>query len=264
MNDLTETELRDAISGWLWNPGDSPVFKSERFHLCLRKYEPERNVVERFNTSDPGALIDEVEDIVRSHGRTSVTWQVKPGCTPCNMGEILLARGYAAQETLDYLYFDMGGSRLPEFPGMQAAGGVSVSRVSGLDDAIEFLRIKADAFGTAAPEEEELAVRGKAMLAELKDRRYFSMISVHNGYGVAAGSAIADSAVLKLYGGCTRPGYRSRGFYSALTVERCRTGYSMGARYAVVTARETTSSPILKKAGFRKIGSERHYDFHLS
>lgn len=263
MASLSDSEIRGIIAGWIWQAGDSPVFSNDRYHLSLRKHEPERNIVERFSHSDPNELADEIEDIVRSNGRNCVTWQVKPGCIPEDMGEMLLRRGYTAQEPLDYLYFDMGEGSTPSLPDLKCATDATVERVKGIEDAVESLRIRAAAFNYPEGDERELLVRGMAVLEEAERYGTLTMIARLEGEGVSTGKAVADGPVVKLFGGCTHPNYRSSGFYGALTLERCMIGFDLGARYAVVTARASTSSPILQRAGFRRVGSEQHYDRQL-
>lgn len=263
MASLSDSELRAIIAGWLWKPGDSPVFSNERYHLSLRKHEPELNIVERFNHSNAHELVDEVEDIVRRNGRDCVTWQCKPGCVPENMGEVLLQRGYTVQDTLDYLYFDMGEGSTPLLPNLRCATDVTVEQVKGIGDAVECLKIREAAYNRPEMDENQLLARGKAMLEEAELSGVITMIARMEGEGVSTGSAIQDGMVVKLFGGCTHPDYRYSGFYGALTLERCMVGFDMGGRYAVVTARAPTSSPTLQKAGFRRVGSETHYDGQL-
>lgn len=263
MASLSEPEIRAVIAGWLWKPGDSPVFSNERYHLSLRKHEPELNIVERFNHPNAKELVDEVEDIVRQNGRNCVTWQCKPGCVPEDLGDFLLLRGYKEQDTLDYLYFDMGEGSAPALPNLRCATDVTVEQVKGIDDAVECLKLREASYNRPEMDAKELLVRGRSMLEEAARYGVITMIARMEGKGVSTGSAIMDGTVVKLFGGCTHPDYRYSGFYGALTLERCLVGFDLGRRYAVVTARAPTSSPTLQKAGFRRVGSETHYDGQL-
>lgn len=263
MTGLSDSEIRAVIAGWLWAPGDSPVFSNERYHLCLRKHEPERNVVERFNHPNAHELVNEVEGIVKRNGRDCITWQCKPGCLPENMAEVLLQRGYTRQDTLDYLYFDMGDGTKPRLPNLMFAAAVTVEQVTGMEDAVECLKIREASYNRPEMDSNDLLVRGRALLEEGERCGVITMIARLEDESVSTGSAVLDGVVVKLFGGCTHPDYRHSGFYGALTLERCMVGFDLGGRYAVVTARASTSSPILQRAGFRRVGSETHYDGQL-
>lgn len=61
-----------------------------------------------------------------------------------------------------------------------------------------------------------------------------------------------DSQFAGLYGGGTRPAYRSRGCYRAVVAARARDAQALGARWLQVDALPT-SRPILERMGFQRL-----------
>jgi hypothetical protein len=62
-----------------------------------------------------------------------------------------------------------------------------------------------------------------------------------------------------LWGAATRQAIRGRGAYGALVLERCLVGRHLGATLALANANVATSSPMLKRAGFRPVGAGRRH-----
>lgn len=52
--------------------------------------------------------------------------------------------------------------------------------------------------------------------------------------------------------------YRGKGHYKSLLYYRLNKGYELGASYALTQAKQTSSSPILNKFGFKKHGTSLH------
>ncbi len=257
--EMSEEELAAVIAAWYWCPPGSIVFESNRFRLTLWKLSTESNIVDRFNDRDTDVLIADVEKLVKSNERNVVTWQCKPGSLPADMGQVLIGHGYVPDDRLDYLYFDMGEGRWPVLPRMRIADGVEVKRIRTVQDAMESLKVSEWAFQRTASSDEETKERAENIVKESEEEKSISMTVSCNGKTVASGGATLDGNILKLWGGGTHPDCRNRGMYGALVQARCSEGFRLGARYAVVTARESTSMPILLKAGFRRVGSELHF-----
>ncbi len=66
------------------------------------------------------------------------------------------------------------------------------------------------------------------------------------------------------WGAGTLAGYRGRGAYRALVMERCRHAHALGATLALVKANTVSSVPILQTAGFRPVASERRYALKMT
>jgi hypothetical protein len=76
---------------------------------------------------------------------------------------------------------------------------------------------------------------------------------------VAAAGAQVVGETLRLWGAATRRTFRGRGAYGALVLERCRVGRHLGATLALTKANVASSASILKRAGFRPVGTERRH-----
>lgn len=260
MEEYSQMQIIDAINRWHRHPHDSIVVESEKFYLSIDPRGQEWNRVEYTASDDTLSLIAEVEGIILSHGRSSVTWQIKPGCTPVGLAAELLERGYTRGEQLDYLYFDMGDAGEPVLPNLRQAAGASVRRVWQLRDAEEFESVQLQSFEHMPPQQGDPVSRARDMLREIRRTGRVAMLARIEGHPVSAADGAVEGAFLKLFGGCTLPSYRSRGLYGSVTVARCREGFRKGARYVLVTAVSSTSSPTLVKAGFTKIGEEVRYE----
>ena len=81
---------------------------------------------------------------------------------------------------------------------------------------------------------------------------------------VAAAGAEVVRETVRLWGAGTLEGYRGRGAYRALVLERCRLAHALGATLALTKANASTSVPILERAGFRPVADERRHALELS
>ena len=64
-----------------------------------------------------------------------------------------------------------------------------------------------------------------------------------------------------IWGGCTRPRWRGRGIYRALTAERARSALRCGKRLMTSDSTEY-SRPILERSGFVRVGTTTPYEWH--
>lgn len=257
--ELTEEEIRGIIVKWFWQPQGSTVFDEKEFHLSLWKLMPEKNVVSWFDTEEPDRIVDIAEKLVVDSGRKHITWHCKPGYRPPEMAQTLTGRGYDLENRLEYLYFDLGEGREPILPGLKSSAEAEVVGCTRIEDFTASLRVSEMAFESPVADEETIRERAASQMAEHRRLNDIRVNAVIGGVTAGTAGATVEDAVLKLWGGGTHPDYRSRGVYGSLTLARCKEGFRHGARYALVTARESTSVPILTRAGFRQIGSEYHY-----
>ena len=64
-----------------------------------------------------------------------------------------------------------------------------------------------------------------------------------------------------IWGGATRPGWRRRGIYRALTAARAKSRRPEGVRYISSDSTEY-SRPILERSGFLKVSTTTPYEWH--
>ncbi len=261
---MKDDDLASVISSWYWCPPGSIVFDRRHYRLTLWNQSTERNIVDRFSTENGLEIVAEVEGLVRQNGRSTVVWQCKPGSRPDNMAELLQGKGYAISEKLAYLCFDMGNGRAPNHPAMRRAAGAQFRKVRTVQDAVQSLLVSEGAFADHAFSADEIRGRAETLLRESYEENSLPMVGSLDGKTVCSGGATVEGNILKLWGAGTHPDYRRRGLYGSLVIARCDAGFRLGARYVVVTAVETTSMPILLRAGFRRVGYEVHYRRRLS
>ena len=115
------------------------------------------------------------------------------------------------------------------------------------------------AFNEAPFTDEEMLERAEALLRESEEEAGLPIIGRAGRRTVCSGGATVEGNILKLWGAGTHPDYRKKGLYGSLVAAGCNEGFRLGTRYVVVTARESTSTPILVKAGFLRAGSEVHF-----
>jgi hypothetical protein len=80
---------------------------------------------------------------------------------------------------------------------------------------------------------------------------------------VAVAGAQGVGETLRLWGAGTCQRFRGRGAYRALVLERCRGGRRLGATLALAKTNVATSAPILKRAGFCPVGTERRHELEI-
>lgn len=103
--------------------------------------------------------------------------------------------------------------------------------------------------------------RAEALIARLRaDDAVELWIAVSEGAVVSAGrlEPVAGTAFAGLWGGATRPEWRGRGIYRALTAARARSALDRGFRYLQSDSTEF-SRPILERSGLVKVSTTTPY-----
>lgn len=87
-------------------------------------------------------------------------------------------------------------------------------------------------------------------------------VAEHDGEIVSAGrlEPVDGTEFAGIWGGATRPGYRGRGIYRALTAARARSAIARGKRYINSDSTEF-SRPILERSGFVKVSTTTPYEW---
>ena len=71
---------------------------------------------------------------------------------------------------------------------------------------------------------------------------------------------VAGTEVAGIWGGATRPEWRGRGIYRALTAERARAALRLGKRYLQSDSTEF-SRPILERSGLVRVTTTTPYEW---
>ena len=183
---------------------------------------------------------------VDHHRRLGVLyeWKAYGHDTPGDLLDRLRRHGFSIGEREAVLVFDLAGPRPwdedPDISGTQ--------RVDRVDEVETYRRVAEEGFGR--DESGTAAQLTAALLAGSTQHRGY--ITWHADQPVSVGRLYTHpgSVFAGLYGGCTRPGFRGRGFYRALVAARARDAVAAGARYLQVDAMPT-SRPTLERLGFQ-------------
>lgn len=228
-----------------------------------------------------GDLIDETIGEVLASGGERLVWHTGDRISPPFMDDCVAAHGFELAEDLDVLAFVLIDDSGPRLPWLGATEGIDVGLVRDAGGLREVLGVDSDVFGSPQPSGVEFA----EYVGELeKLRRFESGKSPSHGDSialrfaasveivpgredededarrkVAAAGAQLVGETLRLWGAATLEAFRRRGAYRALVLERCRFGMDLGATLALTKANAATSSLILQRAGFRRVGKERRH-----
>ena len=203
------------------------------------------------------SLADETADAaiaaeVEHHRRLgkSFEWKLFAHDTPADLMERLRARGFGVGEREAVLVFDLSDRRA-----WDTEPDVSVTYcVADLEQVETYRRVAEEAFGR--DERDTAAQLAAALLAGSTQHRGY--ITWHGDQPVSVGRLYThpESQFGGLYGGCTRPGFRGKGFYRANVAARARDAVAAGAKYLQVDAMPT-SRPILERMGFQWLTDTR-------
>lgn len=250
--------MDEVFAAWLWVPSDAEVVELPGGRMVVYPpYVGFRTTVQA--VPPPGQEEDVLARTIeeaRERGLPDVVWAVPRRAETEAVEALLRRRGAAVDETLDRLAWEIGD--VPEAP-----DGIDVRPVTDEAGARALGRIDHEVFGDPPLSEERLP----ALVAECRDElesgvggRYVAWV---DGEGVGCGGLTHAGPAVRLWGGATLPGARRRGVYAAVLAERLRVAAERGATLAVVKGRVETSSPLLRRAGFRVVGRETTYRLAL-
>jgi hypothetical protein len=226
-----------------------------------------------------GELIEETTREVLTAGGGRIVWHTGDRIAPLFMDECLAGHGFEIKEELDVLAFVLRDDSGPGLPWLGIPGGVDVGLARDAREIREVLRVDSEVFGSPSPSVGEIAEYageleklrrlesgeslGEDASLALRFAASTDVVSGHEGDDtrrvIAAAGAQLVGKTLRLWDAATRKEFRRRGAYRALVLERCRMGMDLGATLALTKANVATSSSILKRAGFRQVGTERRH-----
>ena len=228
------------------------------------------------------ALILRTIEGAHAAGARRLIWHTGDAVSPAFMDDLLPRHGFVKTEDLDVLAFELGAGPEPGLPALRPPLGVRPRLIEDKADLVRANAVAAGVFPTATWD----ATDTRAYLAGLSDQqgtpaggardhlddsssrvfRYIASLEDPDGNGwvdaAAAGMEVAGETA-RLWGAGTLPGHRGRGAYRTLVMERCRHAQALGATLALAKANTTSSSPILRAAGFRRVATERRYALEM-
>ena len=228
------------------------------------------------------AVISETVEEVRAAGGSRVVWHTGDAISPPFMDDLLAKHGFEKTEDLEVLAFALGEDPQPRRP--RLPGAIDI-RADLIRDEARFraaYAIESRIFPNA-PTLTERGIRGylrgletlelQRFRRSLDDRhgphtfRFLAFVQdPQNGRRTAVATAGAQLAgkTVRLWGAGTLAEYRGRGAYGALIVERCNFARGLGATLALTKANTSSSVPILRKAGFRPVATERRHALRIT
>ena len=226
------------------------------------------------------ALILQTIEEARAAGGTRLVWHTGDAVSPPFMDDLLPQNGFEKTEDLDVLAFELGTDPEPRLPGLRVPAGVRTQLVNDEADLRRANAVEAAVFPASTWDESDTHAYLQGIL-KLEGRRRTRtgpddvslvlryLASVRGTVGeereivATAGAEVAGETV-RLWGAGTLVGYRGRGAYHTLVMERCSHAHALGATLALAKANTASSAPILRTAGFRPVASERRYALKMT
>ncbi len=275
--DWTDGAILRESARWIHVPSAGTLVRDgERLLVLL----PPREGLSRVWRSRPDragaeALILDTIERTRKTGGTRLVWHTGDAVSPPFMDDLLASHGFEKTEDLDVLAFELGADQEPRLPTLSIPPNIHVSMVENAEDLRRAHTIESAVFPSSTLAEPDPATYLE-MLSAFRNgtpatapgrnipRAFRCLASVLDPVNGAlktvatAGAELADRT-LRLWGAGTLPAYRNLGAYRALIGERCRQAHARGATLALTKANASTSSSILKAAGFRAVAKERRH-----
>lgn len=202
-------------------------------------------------------MLDEVRSLVPADVHTD--WYIGPSARPTGIVDELTALGVRepadGSGTLHALLLD--GDPTDVTP------DVETREVSSMSDHTAAAEVRWEAF--ERPLEEREHERGFLVTyyeeyLRTRNRSMISFVATVDGRVAGTASALLSNRGLFLIGGSTAPWARGRGVYRALVAARWRYAVDRGTPALAVHAIHNTSSPILRRIGFKHICTMRHLE----
>lgn len=188
-----------------------------------------------------------------------VEWKTRGHDHAPGLHDALVAHGFTPDEPESVM---IGEAQLLAVD-VDLPDGVVVRQVTDEAEVRRMTAMQAEVFGDSAEEEAEMA---EQILHRLRTRDDMEMwVAEHEGAIVSAGrlEPVDGTEFAGIWGGATRPEYRGRGIYRALTSARARSAIGHGKRYINSDSTEF-SRPILERSGFLKVSTTTPYEWRRS
>ena len=189
-------------------------------------------------------------------GIRRVEWKTRGHDHAPGLHEALVAHGFTPEEPESVM---IGEARLLAVD-VDLPAGVVVRQVTDEDDVRRMLAMQAEVFGDSQERAEEMR---EQILHRLRTRDDMELwIAEADGEVVSAGrlEPVEDTDFAGIWGGATRPEWRGRGIYRALTAARARSAIAHGKRYVNSDSTEF-SRPILERSGLVKVTTTTPYEW---
>ncbi len=260
----SEARLWAAFDAWRWVPPSARHLRTKEYELTVVPGAPELSYVYGFHVPSPArvdAVLDRLREHVTSLGGSGAKVQVTSRTLPRDLGPRLLQRNYEPAAPAEVLSWELrnpdGTVRIPP---IGPAEGVQVREARTDAEFDEFHALGVPIFGEPTPPAPTLEAFRRDFWDQLARTGHSGRYLAHlDDRAVGRAGAELVDGVARFWGTGVLESYRRRGIYGRLVEARLRDGAVQGATLALVTARIGTSGPILKRLGFRTLGSVQMY-----
>jgi hypothetical protein len=186
-----------------------------------------------------------------------VEWKTRGHDHAPGLHEALVRSGFVAEDTESIM---IGEARLLDVQ-VPLPDGIELHRVTAEADVRRFAAMQEEVFGDGLGEEV-----ADALLRRLGAVDGMELwVAEADGQIVSAGrlEPVAGTEFAGIWGGATRPEWRRRGIYRALTAARARSALRLGKRLIHSDSTEY-SRPILERAGLIKVSTTTPYIWRRS
>jgi GNAT superfamily N-acetyltransferase len=202
-----------------------------------------------------GRLVGEALAYFRADASViKVEWKTRGHDHAPGLHEALLAHGFTPDEPESIMIGDARSLAVD----VALPGGVTLRQVTEEPDLRAMLAMQDEVFGNG---------HGDEMLDGLLRRLVRGdeielWVAEADGAIVSAGriEPVPGTDFAGIWGGATRPEWRGRGIYRALTAERARSALRMGKKYINSDSTEF-SRPILERSGLVKVSTTTPYNW---
>lgn len=202
-----------------------------------------------------GALVPEALDHYRADPEINrVEWKTRGHDRAPGLHDALVAHGFVADEPESIM---IGEARLL-VADIELPQGVTLRRVTSEQDVRAMCDMQDEVFGDSMSDETARATLGR--LARQDGMELW--VAEADGEIVSAGrlEPVAGTDFAGIWGGATRPAWRGRGIYRALTAARARSALAMGKTLMNSDSTEF-SRPILERSGLVKVSTTTPYEW---
>jgi hypothetical protein len=185
---------------------------------------------------------------------TKVEWKTRGHDHAPGLHEALLEHGFTPDESESIMVGDAQALAVD----VALPDGVTLRQVTEEADVRAMVAMQDEVFGN--PHGEEMV---DALLRRLARGDAMELwVAEANGTMISAGriDAVPGTDFAGIWGGATRPEWRGRGIYRALTAQRARSALRMGKKYINSDSTEF-SRPILERSGLVKVSTTTPYNW---
>jgi len=190
-------------------------------------------------------------------GIRRVEWKTRGHDHAPGLHDALVSHGFVPDEPESVM---IGEARLLAVE-VDLPAGVVVRRITDVEDVRRMLAMQAEVFGDSPELAAEMETQVLHRLRTGGDDMEL-WVAEADGEVVSAGrlEPVQDTEFAGIWGGATRPQWRGRGIYRALTAARARSAIAHGKRYINSDSTEF-SRPILERSGLVKVTTTTPYEW---